>query len=394
MLKVPQDIKLHGATALFAFHNFFPFFFVVCRPTGASPYGKYSPSSKGPGGIFSGNGRGRGGGGAGGGGRSFKASCNDSPQPNGSPTLSKVQQNVKRAQVAANLDAYEAHQRVASLQRRVHAAKACVDVRPPAGFAKIVQRLEKRKQQEQQRDRPRSAQPDSGRTSASRSSAEHIPDGMRPSTALGSPAQQLLMQTVRLADTPDTVWSRETSTIRPESVGEAMTPATPALMQTMRLDDAVQQDNGKATSSPGRGAGSLAAAAAKLAPAPATASSRPQSAAGSAPATAAAAASTAAVRQPTLWDTGAVGAMLSGAARTAALVGVANASDSSFGQSAAGAAQPQKWRDLVRRKAVQDDPELKMMDFVAGITQDIVWQAALTDRLVQEDSSAECTVPF
>ncbi len=185
------------------------------------------------------------------------------------------------------------------MQRRVQAAKACVDIRPPAGYNRIANRLAKHKQQEKRRlsSSSKSGQDGSDSPGGSSSSEAATPVG-------AAPARNLLMETVRLADTPDTVWSRETSSL-----------------------------------------------AARDTPSPAVTVATPQ--------------------PPVGWSSGAVGQLLAGAARTAAMKSGVEGADAGGGF--------KRWRDLVQRRAVQDDTELRLAEFASGITQDIVCQAALTE---------------
>lgn len=73
-----------------------------------------------------------------------------------------------------------------------------------------------------------------------------------------------------------------------------------------------------------------------------------------------------------VWGQGALGAMLTQKARTVALGGSLSETNSAGG----------KWRQLVRHRPIQDDPEIRLMSFSEDVTQDIVWQAAHSDRWV------------
>ena len=78
------------------------------------------------------------------------------------------------------------------------------------------------------------------------------------------------------------------------------------------------------------------------------------------------------------WGQGALGSLLPQKARTAALGGTVLGATAGAG----------KWRELVRRRPVQDDPEVKLMSFAEDVTQDIVWQAAHSDQCVWAGGAA------
>jgi len=250
-----------------------------------------------------------------------------------------------------------------NLQRRIKSARATIDTHPPDAFTKAPQRADRNRRRlkpEQQQVRQSSrhhdtpghlkapaAQDDDALlktqrlpAKASRSPARSGSSSLNSSAGSGlanvlARSRQALEQTARL----DSTWRH--------SGGADDEPAAPSLNETRRLDGEMDDDANDAALSRTENDSVPVSTVGNIPP---PASSIPSS----------------------VWGHGALGAMLTQKARTAALGG-------SLSETSSGAG---KWRQLVRHRPIQDDPEIRLMSFSEDVTQDIVWQAAHSDRWV------------
>lgn len=213
-----------------------------------------------------------------------------------------------------------------NLHRRVNSAKATVDTRPPAAYTLAPQRADRRRRQQTPQRKAHATQPRAPDPLLQTQRLESESPGSHHSSDLDDGTLELR------GSTPDSAHRGELARSQDSAAGFAA---------TARFDDIVTS---------------------------ATPNVSVEDTARPVPAATAAAPSFG--MATSAWSGGALGTMLGSAARTAALGGSNEAPV--LGGSG-------RWRQLVQRKAVQDDPELRLMSFAEDVTQDIVWQAAHTD---------------